>query len=127
MKDYNILKKEKNSRRHTKIIKQITKSGHKKIRLSVYRSLDAIYAQLIDDSIGKTLVSASSKEISKEAVSDQNQLSTKVKQAYAVGKLLAEKAERAGIKECVFDRNYFRYHGRVKAVADGARAGGIKF
>ena len=91
-------------------------------RLSVYRSNKGIYAQIIDDVSGKTLVSASS--LSKDfAAANVN----KVEQSVAVGKLVAEKALAAGIKDVVFDRNGYLYHGRVKSLADGAREGGLKF
>lgn len=89
-------------------------------RLSVFRSNKYIYAQVIDDIKGKTLVdvSAESKEIHKAK--------TKVAAAIEVGKLLAKKALEKKIKEVVFDRNGYQYHGRVKGVADGAREGGLK-
>lgn len=89
-------------------------------RLSVFRSNKYIYAQVIDDAKGKTLVdvSAESKEIHKAK--------TKVVAAVEVGKLLAKKALEKKIKEVVFDRNGYQYHGRVKGVADGAREGGLK-
>lgn len=89
-------------------------------RLSVYRSLQHIYAQLIDDLAGTTLVAASSVG-SKEATGGN------ITGARAVGKALAERARQAGVEQVVFDRNGFRYHGRVKAVAEGAREGGLKF
>jgi large subunit ribosomal protein L18 len=90
-------------------------------RLSVYRSNKGIYAQIIDDVTGKTLVSASS--LSKEFSAS----GTKSDQSAAVGKLVAEKAVAAGIKDVVFDRNGYLYHGRVKSLADGAREGGLNF
>jgi len=90
-------------------------------RLSVYRSNKGIYAQIIDDITGKTLVSASS--LSKEFSATGN----KVDQSVAVGKMVAEKAVAAGIKEVVFDRNGYLYHGRVKSLAEGAREGGLIF
>ncbi|RYX87405.1 50S ribosomal protein L18 [bacterium] len=90
-------------------------------RLSVFRSNKGIYAQVIDDLSGKTLVSASSlsKEFSAEG--------SKSIQSVAVGKLVAEKAIAAGIKEVVFDRNGYLYHGRIKSLAEGAREGGLIF
>jgi large subunit ribosomal protein L18 len=91
-------------------------------RLSVYRSNKGIYAQIIDDVSGKTLVSASS--LSKDFNAEKG---TKVDQSVAVGKLVAEKALAAGIKDVVFDRNGYLYHGRVKSLADGAREGGLNF
>ena len=88
-------------------------------RLSVYKSNKEIYAQLIDDKAGKTLASASSRAL--------NATGSKVEISAEVGKAIAEKAKAAGIENIVFDRNGFVYHGRVKALADGAREGGLKF
>ncbi len=90
-------------------------------RLSVFRSNKGIYAQVIDDTTGKTLAAASS--LSKEFVASGN----KVEQSKAVGKLVAEKAVAAGISKVVFDRNGYLYHGRVKSLAEGAREGGLDF
>lgn len=90
-------------------------------RLSVYKSNKEIYAQLIDDKDGKTLASASSREKGVEANGTKSEISA------AVGKAIAAKAIAAGIEAIVFDRNGFVYHGRVKALADGAREGGLKF
>ncbi|MBN2813383.1 MAG: 50S ribosomal protein L18 [Bacteroidales bacterium] len=92
-------------------------------RLSVFRSNKQIYAQLIDDAEGKTLLSVSSriKEIAeKKGI-------TKVEQAKLVGKLAAEKSKESGITEVIFDRNGYLYHGRIKALAEAAREGGLKF
>lgn len=93
-------------------------------RLNVFRSLKHIYAQIIDDQQGHTLVAASSldKEIRAQAASLKG-----VEEALAVGKLLAQRALEKQIKAVVFDRAGYRYHGRVKAVADGAREGGLEF
>ncbi len=93
-------------------------------RLSVFRSNKHIYAQIIDDEAGQTLVAASTR--SKELVG-QLEGKTKIEQAKLVGKLLAEKALKANVSQVVFDRNGYKYHGRVKALADGAREGGLKF
>ena len=93
-------------------------------RLNVFRSLDNIYAQIIDDVEGHTLVSASS--LDKELRSEMSDKSKK-EQADMVGKTVAERAKAAGIETVVFDRGGFLYHGRVKALADGAREGGLKF
>ena len=90
-------------------------------RLSVYKSNKEIYAQLIDDKDGRTLAQASSREKGVDAKG------TKVEISAAVGKAIAEKAKAAGIENIVFDRNGFVYHGRVKALADGAREAGLKF
>ena len=91
-------------------------------RLSVYRSNRDIYAQIIDDAAGITLVSASSRidEINEQKV-------TKIEKSALVGKLLAQKAQEAGISKVVFDRNGYLYHGRVKSLAEAAREGGLKF
>jgi large subunit ribosomal protein L18 len=93
-------------------------------RLNVFRSLDHIYAQVIDDVEGRTLASASS--LDKELRSEMSD-KTKKEQAELVGKTVAERAKSAGIEAVVFDRGGFLYHGRVKALADGAREGGLKF
>ena len=90
-------------------------------RLSVFKSNKEIYAQLVDDKEGKTLVSASSREKGVDAKG------TKTGVSEAVGKAIAAKALAAGIENIVFDRNGFVYHGRVKALADGAREAGLKF
>lgn len=91
-------------------------------RMTVFRSNKEIYVQLIDDLAGKTLVSASSRD---KGIADKKV--TKTEQAKLVGKLAAERAVEAGIQSVVFDRNGYLYHGRVKALADSAREGGIKF
>lgn len=90
-----------------------------KPRLSVFRSNKYIYAQLIDDVSGKTLVSTSSRALTDKV--------NKVDSSTEVGKTLAQKALASGITEVVFDRGGYLYHGRVKALADGAREGGLKF
>ena len=91
-------------------------------RLSVFRCIKAIYAQIIDDKKGTTMVAAHSRV---EAISSAQ--ASKVEKAFMVGKELAAKAIAAGVTEVVFDRNGYLYHGRVKALADGAREGGLKF
>ena len=88
-------------------------------RLSVFRSNKEIYAQIIDDVHGKTLAAASSSKLADKM--------PKSEKAALVGKDLAEKAAKAGITSCIFDRNGYLYHGRVKSLADGAREGGLKF
>jgi len=90
-------------------------------RLSVHRSQQHIYAQVIDDSAGKTLAAASTLE------SDFTGTGATVAAAEFVGKLLAERAKAAGVSKVVFDRGGFLFHGRVKALADAARAGGLEF
>ena len=89
-------------------------------RLNVFRSLNGIYAQVIDDTKGHTLVAASTLDTD---VGDAH----KIEQAKAVGKLVAERAKAAGISKVVFDRGGYLYHGRVKALADSAREGGLDF
>ena len=111
--------------RRTKIkmrVRKIVKGTGIRPRMSVFRSNKEIYAQLIDDVQGITLVMASSK--SKDIAGTQG---TKTEKAAMVGKLVAEKAMAAGISEIVFDRNGYLYHGRVKQLADAAREGGLKF
>jgi large subunit ribosomal protein L18 len=93
-----------------------------KPRLSVFRSNKDIYTQLIDDASGATLLAVSSRQ--KDIVA---QPGNKVEKAVMVGKVLAEKAKALGIETCVFDRGGYLYHGRVKAIADGAREGGLNF
>jgi len=119
-------------RRHLKVRSKI-RGAEECPRLSVFRSLKHIYVQLIDDEKGKTLVAASdfelkkSKKKVKEEEKETKKLSTKAKAAYRVGQLIAQKAIEKGIEKIVFDRGGYRYHGRIKALADGARAGGLKF
>jgi large subunit ribosomal protein L18 len=91
-------------------------------RLSVYRSNSEIYAQLIDDKGGKTLVAVGSVDKSVKSAKG-----SKTEKARLVGKMIAEKAVASGIQAVVFDRNGFLYHGRVKELAEGAREGGLKF
>lgn len=92
-------------------------------RLNVFRSLSHIYAQVIDDTKGITLASASSLDATIREVKDKN----KTEQATLVGKLVAERATDAGVSTVVFDRGGYKYHGRVKALAEAAREGGLKF
>ena len=92
-------------------------------RLSVFRSSIHIYAQIIDDAKGVTLVAASSRDDVKSLLEGKG----KVSMSTAVGKLLAQRAKDAGVSAVAFDRGGYLYHGRVKALADGARAGGLNF
>jgi large subunit ribosomal protein L18 len=110
--------------RRAKIKRRIRKkiSGTAMVpRLSVFRSNKQIYAQIIDDISGKTLASAASLK------NDAAQKVAKLNQATLVGKLIAEKALKAGIKTVVFDRNGYLYHGRIRSLADSARESGLKF
>src|SRR5690606_28863900 len=100
-------------------IRQRLAGSAERPRLSVYRSNKGIYAQIIDDSTGKTLVSASS--LAKDFTAN----GTKSEQSKAVGKAIAEKALSAGLSQVVFDRNGYLYHGRVKSLAEGAREAGL--
>lgn len=104
-----------------RIRKNVSGSAQKP-RLSVFRSNSDIYAQLIDDATGTTLASASSRQADIKAIAGP-----KVEKSMNVGKVIAQKALALGITTCVFDRGGYLYHGRVKAVADGAREGGLKF
>jgi large subunit ribosomal protein L18 len=102
-------------------IRKVVTGTAEQPRLSVFRSNKEIYAQIINDVTGTTLVAASSKD------KDVKAKGTKIEVASIVGKALAEKAVKAGIETIAFDRNGYLYHGRVKALADGAREGGLKF
>lgn len=116
-------KNEVRKTKHTRI--RFTISGTAEMpRLNVYRSTNEIYAQLIDDKAGNTLCSASSMEKGLEKALEGK---TKVEQAYEVGKALAEKAVKLGLKKVVFDRSGYIYTGRVKSLADGARSAGLEF
>ena len=116
------LTKEERRLRIKQRIRKIVSGTAERPRMSVYRSNAQISVQLIDDIAGKTLLSVSS--LSKE-IADQKV--TKSEQAALVGTLVAEKAKSAGIVNVVFDRNGYLYHGRVKALADAARNGGLNF
>lgn len=112
-----VMKKKLRIKRHLKIRKKVVGTG-KRPRLSVFRSGKHIYAQVIDDKAGKTLLSESDLKTDKVA---------KKEKAYIVGKKLAEKAIKKKIKEVIFDRGGFLYHGRVAELAKGAREGGLEF
>jgi large subunit ribosomal protein L18 len=108
-------------KRHARL--RLTLSGTaERPRLAVFRSVSQIYAQLIDDSAGKTLASASSLESGL-----RTSKATKTDLAKQVGRMVAERARAAGVKKVVFDRAGFRYHGRVRALADAAREAGLDF
>lgn len=115
--------------RRRRIRVKIKKKSHQP-RLSVFRSHHYLWAQIIDDQKGKTLVSASDKELmsdKKPAPTKKGIKDTKTDRARLVGQLLAQKALKKGIKQVVFDRGPYQYHGRVKALVEGARKGGLKF
>lgn len=116
----------KNTRSRSKIkIRKKISGTSARPRLSVFRSLNNIYGQLIDDTTGKTILSVSS--LSSEVKSAIAEIKGKVSKSKVVGKVLAEKALAQNINTVVFDRSGYRYHGRVKSLADGAREGGLKF
>ena len=108
-------------RRHLRVRQKVAGTGERP-RLVVFRSLKHIYAQLVNDDLGVTLMGVS--DLSEGIQADG---AAKVGRAKGTGKLLAEKAKAAGITKVVFDRAGYRYHGRVQAVADGAREGGLEF
>ena len=110
-------------RRHNRVRLNLSGTAERP-RLTVYRSLDAIYAQVIDDQAGTTLVSASTIDRGLKAEMEGK---NKTEQAKLVGKAIAERAKEKGITNVVFDRGGFRYFGRVKALADGAREAGLEF
>ena len=110
-------KADKRTRLKKKIRTEVVGTGERP-RLSVFRSNRFIYAQVIDDAKGKTLAAASDIKIAK---------GTKIERAKEVGRLIAETAQKAKVKKVVFDRNGFKYTGRIKLVADEARAGGLEF
>jgi len=111
------------ARRHLRVRKNITGSVERP-RLNVFRSLSGIYVQVIDDQAGRTLVSAST--VDHELREKMSGLK-KAEQAKLVGKTVAERAKNKGIQTVVFDRGGYRYSGRIKALADGAREGGLQF
>lgn len=110
-------------RRHIRVRKTVAGTASRP-RLNVFKSLSGIYAQIIDDNDGKTLISAST--VDKE-LREKMKGMKKTEQAKAIGKEVAERAKSKGISSVVFDRGGFRYVGRVKALADGAREGGLQF
>ena len=110
---------EARQKRHRRLRTRIAGSADRP-RLAVYRSLTQIYAQVIDDVSGRTLASASSLDA-------RDSKTKKADQAKAVGEKIAAKAKAAGVEEVIFDRGGYRYHGRVKALADAARSNGLRF
>ena len=110
-------REEKRYRRHLRVRKKVTGTAERP-RLVIYRSLKHITAQLVDDIAGRTLMTVSSTDLSE---------GKKTEKSKEVGKRLATRAKETGITKVVFDRAGYKYHGRVKAVADGAREGGLEF
>jgi large subunit ribosomal protein L18 len=111
-------------RRTAKVRRNIRHAAGGRARLSVFRSSKHIYAQVIDDTDGRTLASASSLE---KEMRDSLKTGANIEAAKAVGKRVAERASAKGVKQVVFDRGGYLYHGRVKALADAAREGGLDF
>lgn len=107
-----------------KRIRKTTKGTPQRPRLCVFRSSRHIYAQVIDDTLGQTLASASSME---SDVRQRSDFDNKVALANHIGKLIGERAQEKGVKQVVFDRNGFLYHGRIQAVSEGARKSGLDF
>lgn len=110
------------ARRHRRVRVDV-KGSEQRPRLNVFRSLQHIYAQVIDDASGTTVAAASTNEGSSRDTAS----GSKTERALEVGKLVAERAKAKGITTVVFDRGGYKYHGRVKAVAEGAREGGLEF
>jgi large subunit ribosomal protein L18 len=111
-------------RRQARVRRSLKAVSGDRVRLSVFRSSKHIYAQVIDDAKGATIAAASSLD---KDMKSSLKTGADTEAAKAVGKLLAERAIQKGVKEVVFDRGRFLYHGRVKALADGAREGGLSF
>jgi large subunit ribosomal protein L18 len=116
--------KETTQRRAARVRRQLKSVANGRPRLSVHRTSKNIYVQLIDDAQGRTLAAASTLE---KSFRDSKQTGADTAAAAEVGKLIAERAAKAGVKEVVFDRGAYIYHGRIKALADAAREGGLSF
>ena len=123
MSTINALKLARHAQRKARV-KGAVRGTTERPRLAIFRSVKNIYAQIIDDTTGKTIVSASSVEASAKTTMKHG---GNVKAAAIIGKAVAEKAKAAGLTIVTFDRNGYRYHGRVKALADAAREAGLKF
>jgi large subunit ribosomal protein L18 len=123
-REKNVIRK----RVHVRIREKLSGTAERP-RLNVYRSLNHIYVQLVDDFAGKTIVSASTNEKAetKGAKAKTKRTGGNVASAKAIGKLIAERAKQKGVSSVVFDRGGYLYHGRVKALADAAREAGLKF
>lgn len=111
-------------RRHVRVRAKVSGSPQRP-RLNVFRSSAHMYAQVIDDRAGHTLVSAS--DLDEDVMKLAGENATKTERAKAVGTVIADRAKASGVKTVVFDRGGFLYHGRIKAVAEGAREGGLEF
>ena len=113
----------RNQRKHS--VRRQVRSEIARARFSVFRSNNNLYVQIIDDVAGKTLAAASLKEI--KHAGKRKTAGARIEKARHLGKLVAEKAKKAGVTSVVFDRGRYAYHGRVQALAEGAREGGLKF
>jgi large subunit ribosomal protein L18 len=113
---------DRTARRKATVRRKVKAAGGSRLRLSVFRSSKHIYVQLIDDVKGATVAAASSMEKDMRGKTGAD-----IEAAKAVGKMIAERAKQKGIKDVVFDRGGYLYHGRVKALADAAREGGLNF
>ena len=122
----NIKKKKQKMERRRKRVRAKIVGSVEKPRLCVFRSNQHIYAQLIDDQNGKTLASARDIDIEKN-IKSKSDLSGKKAKSFSVGELIAEKAIKLKIEKVIFDRGCYKYHGRVKALAEGARSKGLVF
>lgn len=118
MKQTDLNKKRKLRKNRAK--QKVGRGTENRPRLSVFRSNKNIYGQLIDDFAEETIVSASSYDVKDDKL-------TKTEEAEKVGEILAERADKAGIEKVIFDKGSYDYHGRIKALADGAREGGLNF
>lgn len=123
MKSFEKIKLQARQTRHRRVRAKVT-GTEKKPRLCVYRSSKNVFAQLINDDIGKTIIGINTQGLKP---TEGNSFKGKESLAFEAGKLIAKAALEKGIKEVCFDRGGYLYHGRVKAVAEGARAGGLKF
>jgi large subunit ribosomal protein L18 len=115
---------DRTERRTAKVRRTVRRAAGNRVRLSVFRSSKHIYAQIIDDSKGETVASASSLE---KDMRTTLKTGANIEAAKAIGKRVAERAASKGVERVVFDRGGYLYHGRVKALADGAREAGLKF
>jgi large subunit ribosomal protein L18 len=114
----------RSQRRQGRVRGALNRAAHGRKRLSIFRSSKHIYAQVIDDDRGATLASASSAE---KTTREGRKTGANIDAAKAVGKLIAQRAREQGVKEVIFDRGAYLYHGRVKALAEAAREGGLNF
>lgn len=114
------IKKDINRKLRKNRIRSKISGTAKKPRLNVFRSLTSVYAQLIDDQKGVTIAAVKDTEV-------KDKVASKVERCAKAGELLAQRAKAAGVEQAVFDKSSYKYHGRIKAVAEGARKGGLKF